>query len=93
MIRKIIKEVDLLVKKDCIINSTGILKIRVGWVLEAMKHYLDIIGSKKKLEDHSPFEIRLLVFKILSIKDWDSYESTKLERVLTFFKINYNLKF
>lgn len=50
----------------------------MGWVLEAMKYYLEITGSKKKLEDHSPFEIRLLVFKILSIKDWDSHESIKL---------------
>ncbi|KAL1514297.1 hypothetical protein ABEB36_003576 [Hypothenemus hampei] len=56
----------------------GILKIRVGWVLEAMRYYLDIIGSKKKLEDHSPYEIRLLVYKILSIKEWDSQKSDKL---------------
>ncbi|KAJ8920978.1 hypothetical protein NQ315_015773 [Exocentrus adspersus] len=48
----------------------GILKIRVGWVLEAIKYYLKIFGHKRKLEDHSPYEVRQLLFKVLSIKDW-----------------------
>ncbi|XP_066258565.1 probable phosphorylase b kinase regulatory subunit beta isoform X2 [Euwallacea similis] len=57
----------------------GILKIRVGWVLEAMKYYLSIIGCTKKIEDHSPYEIRLLVHKILSIREWDSdHDNTQL---------------
>uniref|UniRef100_A0AAR5P2Q4 Phosphorylase b kinase regulatory subunit n=1 Tax=Dendroctonus ponderosae TaxID=77166 RepID=A0AAR5P2Q4_DENPD len=56
----------------------GILKIRVGWVLEAMKYYLAIVGNQKRLEDHSPFEIRSLVYKILSIKDWDPQENARL---------------
>lgn len=55
----------------------GILKIRVGWVLEAMKYYLAIVGNKKRLEDHSPFEVRALVYKILSIKEWDSQENAR----------------
>ncbi|XP_030749820.1 probable phosphorylase b kinase regulatory subunit beta [Sitophilus oryzae] len=58
---------------------SGILKIRVGWVLEAMKYYLDIIGSKKKIEEHSPYEIRQLIFKVLSITECESHNSLKLE--------------
>lgn len=49
---------------------SGILKIRIGWVLEAMKKYLVIFNIKKKLEDHSPYEVRQLLHKILSIKEW-----------------------
>lgn len=48
----------------------GILKIRIGWFLEAMKRYLKIFGVKMQLEDHSPYEIRQLLYKVLSIKDW-----------------------
>lgn len=51
----------------------GILKIRVGWVLEAIKIYLEIFGNtKKKIENHSPYEIRQLLHKVLSINDWAS---------------------
>lgn len=52
----------------------GILKIRVGWVLEAIKYYLNIFKYTKQLEDHSPYEVRQLLFKVLSIKDWGSRE-------------------
>ncbi|RZC40824.1 phosphorylase b kinase regulatory subunit beta [Asbolus verrucosus] len=48
----------------------GILKIRVGWVLEAIKVYLDIFGDSRKIEDHSPYEVRQLLYKVLSIKEW-----------------------
>lgn len=48
----------------------GILKIRVGWVLEAIKYYLKIFGDKKNIEDHSPYEVRQLLYKVLSIKEW-----------------------
>lgn len=50
----------------------GILKIRVGWVLEAIKYYLQISGDVKKIEDHSPYEVRQLLYKVLSIKEWAS---------------------
>ncbi|CAH1368386.1 unnamed protein product [Tenebrio molitor] len=52
----------------------GILKIRVGWVLEAIKVYLVIFGDKRKLEDHSPYEVRQLLYKVLSIKEWGAKE-------------------
>ncbi|XP_018570272.1 probable phosphorylase b kinase regulatory subunit beta isoform X2 [Anoplophora glabripennis] len=52
----------------------GILKFRVGWVLEAIKYYLQIFGDKKKIEDHSPYEVRQLLFKVLSIKEWGAKE-------------------
>ncbi|XP_044266152.1 probable phosphorylase b kinase regulatory subunit beta isoform X3 [Tribolium madens] len=73
----------------------GILKIRVGWVLEAIKYYLEIFGDKKKLEDHSPYEVRQLLYKVLSIKEWGAkekltpFQKRQLEgclcRVPTFF--------
>lgn len=50
----------------------GILKIRIGWVLESLKIYLTIIKSPKKIEDHSPYEVRKLLYKVLSINDWDT---------------------
>lgn len=52
----------------------GVLKIRVGWVLEAIKYYLKIFGLNKKIEDHSPYEVRQLLFKVLSIKEWATKE-------------------
>lgn len=59
----------------------GILKIRVGWVLEAMKRYLKIFNCAKQLEDHSPYEVRQLLHKVLSIKEWANLEQlTPLQR-------------
>lgn len=52
----------------------GILKIRVGWVLEALRLYLKISGSAKQIEEYSPYEIRQLLDKVLSIKDWATKE-------------------
>lgn len=52
----------------------GILKIRVGWVLEAIKRYLKICNSSKHLQDHSPYEVRQLLYKVLSIKEWATKE-------------------
>lgn len=48
----------------------GILKIRVGWVLEAIKYYLRICSNEKKIENHSPYEVRQLLYKVLSMKEW-----------------------
>jgi phosphorylase kinase alpha/beta subunit len=53
---------------------SGILKIRVGWVLQAMKLYLQLKGSPRPLEALSPREVRLLLFKVLSVKDWAKQE-------------------
>lgn len=59
----------------------GILKIRVGWVVEALRLYLKFSGSVTKIEDHSPYEIRQLIDKVLSIKDWaDNEKFTPLQR-------------
>ncbi|KAI4464851.1 phosphorylase b kinase regulatory subunit [Holotrichia oblita] len=52
----------------------GILKIRIGWVLEAMKLYLKIKGSSKSLEEYSPYEVRQLLYKVLSINEWANKE-------------------
>ncbi|XP_060518432.1 probable phosphorylase b kinase regulatory subunit beta [Cylas formicarius] len=59
----------------------GILKIRVGWVLEAMKYFLEIFESKKRIEAHSPYQIRQLLYKVLSLKEWASHDKlTPLQR-------------
>lgn len=52
----------------------GILKIRAGWVLEAMKLYLKIAGTSRQLEGHSPYEVRQLLYKVLSINEWAAQE-------------------
>uniref|UniRef100_A0A1B6FN58 Phosphorylase b kinase regulatory subunit n=1 Tax=Cuerna arida TaxID=1464854 RepID=A0A1B6FN58_9HEMI len=53
----------------------GILKIRVGWVLEAMKLCLKMLyKNPKPLENHSPYEVRQLLFKVLSVREWAQHE-------------------
>ncbi|GFG40372.1 hypothetical protein Cfor_00569 [Coptotermes formosanus] len=59
----------------------GILKIRVGWVLEAMKIYLQMTSDSKPLENHSPYEVRQLLHKVLSVREWATRENlTPLQR-------------
>ncbi|XP_066991730.1 probable phosphorylase b kinase regulatory subunit beta isoform X2 [Anabrus simplex] len=59
----------------------GILKIRVGWVLEAMKLYLTMVSDSKPLESHSPYEMRTLLQKVLSVREWATQENlTPLQR-------------
>lgn len=59
----------------------GILKIRVGWVLEAMKLYLQMTSDSKPLESHSPYQVRQLLHKVLSVREWATQESlTPLQR-------------
>ncbi|XP_018908570.1 probable phosphorylase b kinase regulatory subunit beta isoform X2 [Bemisia tabaci] len=60
----------------------GILKIRVGWVIEAMKIILQMQGkSTNSLENHSPYEVRQLLQKVLSVREWAVNEQiTTLER-------------
>ncbi|XP_059481695.1 probable phosphorylase b kinase regulatory subunit beta isoform X2 [Neocloeon triangulifer] len=54
---------------------SGILKIRVGWVLEAMKLCLQISSkAQRPVEALSPQELRQLVYKVLSVKDWAKQE-------------------
>ncbi|XP_015430150.1 PREDICTED: probable phosphorylase b kinase regulatory subunit beta [Dufourea novaeangliae] len=49
----------------------GILKIRIGWVLEAIKLYLQMfVKNPKPIENYSPFEIRRFLIKVLTVKDW-----------------------
>ncbi|XP_050528784.1 probable phosphorylase b kinase regulatory subunit beta isoform X2 [Daktulosphaira vitifoliae] len=56
----------------------GILKIRVGWVLEAMKLQLKAEKEKKILENLSPYAIRQLLQKILTIKEWTQKEQINM---------------
>ncbi|XP_065353861.1 probable phosphorylase b kinase regulatory subunit beta isoform X1 [Cloeon dipterum] len=53
---------------------SGIFKIRVGWVLEAMKIYLQMKNSSRPLEALSPREVRQVLHKVLSVKDWARQE-------------------
>ncbi|XP_015607737.1 probable phosphorylase b kinase regulatory subunit beta isoform X2 [Cephus cinctus] len=49
----------------------GILKIRIGWVLEAMKLYLEMyVKNAKPIGNYSPYEIRQFLIKVLTVKDW-----------------------
>lgn len=52
----------------------GILKIRVGWVVEAMKLYLEIkgpdTGMDAEIENLSPFQIRQLLITVLTVSSW-----------------------
>lgn len=55
---------------------TGILKIRVGWVVEAMKLFLEIKGDESgmetEIENLSPFQIRQLLMTVLTVSQWAS---------------------
>lgn len=63
----------------------GILKIRVGWVLEAMRLYLHISGAKgTDVDNLSPFEVRQLLQRVLTVSEWASDE--KYTRFVNFFK-------
>ncbi|XP_044021061.1 probable phosphorylase b kinase regulatory subunit beta isoform X2 [Aphidius gifuensis] len=54
----------------------GILKIRIGWVLEAIKLYLIMsIKNPKPIECYSPYELRKILIKILTVKDWEIEEN------------------
>ncbi|KAL1123716.1 hypothetical protein AAG570_001489, partial [Ranatra chinensis] len=59
----------------------GILKIRVGWVLEAMRLYLEMSGKGGSLDNLSPFKVRQMLHKILSVREWAAAERlTPLQR-------------
>ncbi|XP_064114166.1 probable phosphorylase b kinase regulatory subunit beta isoform X2 [Macrobrachium nipponense] len=54
---------------------TGILNIRVSWMIKAMTYYLhDIRGRKETVEALAPNEVRRLVVKVLSIDKWAHVE-------------------
>ncbi|XP_058452788.1 probable phosphorylase b kinase regulatory subunit beta isoform X7 [Malaya genurostris] len=54
----------------------GILKIRVGWVLEAMRLYLVTTGDEgTDIENLSPFHIRKLLQRVLTVSEYASDES------------------
>ncbi|KAJ8726503.1 hypothetical protein PYW07_001201 [Mythimna separata] len=52
----------------------GILKIRVGWVLQAIRIYLQLFPEEKRadgtLEALSPYKLRTLLQRVLTVSDW-----------------------
>lgn len=59
----------------------GVLKIRIGWVLEAMRLYLNISGQTADLENLSPYSVRILLQRILTVSEWANEEKlTVLQR-------------
>ncbi|XP_013133618.1 PREDICTED: probable phosphorylase b kinase regulatory subunit beta isoform X3 [Papilio polytes] len=51
----------------------GILKIRVGWVLEAIRAYLRLSPeprARAPLESLSPYRLRTLLQQVLTVSDW-----------------------
>ncbi|XP_053605602.1 probable phosphorylase b kinase regulatory subunit beta isoform X3 [Plodia interpunctella] len=63
----------------------GILKIRVGWVLEAIRIYLELFPEEKRpdatLESLSPYKLRTLLIRVLTVSDWaDEKGLTPMQR-------------
>ncbi|KAI5632587.1 glycosyl hydrolases family 15 domain-containing protein [Phthorimaea operculella] len=63
----------------------GILKIRVGWVLEAIRVYIKLFPNEIKadaqLESLSPYKLRTLLIRVLTVSDWaDEKGLTPLQR-------------
>lgn len=58
----------------------GILKIRVGWVVEAMKLYLENnpSGMDAEIENLSPFQIRQLLITVLTVSQWANDEKLNI---------------
>ena len=49
--------------------------IKYRWVLEAMRLYQEMyVKNPKPIEYYSPFEIRKVLIKVLTVKDWGSTE-------------------
>lgn len=59
----------------------GVLKIRIGWVLEAMRLYLNMSGQASDLDNLAPFSVRILLQRILTVSEWATEEKlTVLQR-------------
>lgn len=47
------------------------LQIRVGWVLEAMRLYLEIHGDEgADIDNLSPYQVRQLLHRVLTVSEW-----------------------
>lgn len=62
----------------------AILKIRVGWVVEAMKLYLKMKGAESgmdsDIENLSPFQIQQLLMTVLTVSQWSDDKLDTLRR-------------
>lgn len=60
----------------------GVLKIRIGWVLEAIRLYLNMSGKgSSDLDNLSPYSVRILLQRVLTVSEWATEEKlTVLQR-------------
>lgn len=59
----------------------GVLKIRIGWVLEAIRLYLHMSGQGSDLDNLSPYSVRILLQRVLTVSEWAVEEKlTVLQR-------------
>lgn len=59
----------------------GVLKIRIGWVLEAIRLYLNMSGKGSDLDNLSPYSVRILLQRVLTVSEWAAEEKlTVLQR-------------
>ena len=62
---------------------SGILKIRIGFIMDAMKFYLKFKGEiDTKLEALSPSQIRKILFKVLTDQELTTLEKRKIDGAL-----------
>lgn len=60
------------------------MQIRVGWVLEAMRLYLTIHGDEgADVDNLSPYQIRQLLQRVLTVSEWASKEEYELTTNIT----------
>lgn len=52
----------------------GVLKIRIGWVLEAIRLYLNIFGQGNDFDNLSPYSVRILLQRVLTVSEWANEE-------------------
>lgn len=55
-------------------------QIRIGWVLEAMRIYLQISGQETiDVDNLSPYQVRILLQKVLTVSEWAAKEKYEEE--------------
>lgn len=66
-----------------------IFQIRIGWVLEAMRLHLQMVGEESDIENLSPYQVRQLLQRVLTVSQWASEE--KYLHQLDSLKVSHGL--